>query len=95
MSFTDVIKNRFTKPESGSSGYRSFWQYIHIDVPLLIGIILLIAAGLIILYSASSQNMQLINQQLMHIGLGFVMMVLFAQINPATWQRWAFWLPRR
>ncbi len=92
MSFTNVIKNRLTKPEGGGSGYRTFWQYIHIDVPLLISLLLLITAGLIILYSASSQNLQLIEQQVFHIGLGLLVMVLFAQINPLTYQRWALWV---
>jgi rod shape determining protein RodA len=92
MSFTSTIKNRFTKPEGGGSGYHTFWQYIHIDVPLLTGILLLITAGLIILYSASSQNLELVEQQVLHIGMGIVVMVLFAQINPSTWQRWALWL---
>ncbi len=91
MSFTSAIKHRLIKPESGSSGYRSFWQYIHIDVPLLFGIILLITAGLIILYSASNQNMQMVEQQIFHIGLGFALMLLFAQIHPITYQRWALW----
>ncbi|HSW69105.1 MAG TPA: rod shape-determining protein RodA [Gammaproteobacteria bacterium] len=92
MSFTSVIKNRLTKPEGGGTGYRTFWQYIHIDVPLLFGILLLVAMGLTILYSASSQNMELLEQQALHIGLGFIVMFLFAQINPLTYQRWALWL---
>ncbi|HSW94020.1 MAG TPA: rod shape-determining protein RodA [Gammaproteobacteria bacterium] len=92
MSFTNAIKNRLTKPDSGGSGYHSVWQYIHIDVPLLTGILLLIAAGLIILYSASSQNMPLVEQQMLHIGLGLVVMFVFAQVRPTTWQRWALWL---
>lgn len=92
LPFTHTIKTYFTKPESGSSGYRSFWQYIHIDVPLLIGILFLIVAGLIILYSASSQNFRLVEQQVFHIGLGLTLMILFAQIHPSTYQRWALWL---
>ncbi len=92
MSFTNAIKNRLTKPEGGGSGYRSFWQYIHIDLPLLIGILLLISAGLIILYSASSQNLEKVEQQVFHIGIGFTLMLFFAQINPTTYQRWALWV---
>jgi len=92
MSFTSAIKYRLTKPEGSGSGYRSFWQYIHIDVPLLICILLLISAGLIILYSASSQDLPKIEQQAMHIGLGFALMVFFAQIKPTTYQRWALWI---
>ncbi len=89
MSFTSAMKNKWTKPES-SSGYRSFWQYIHIDVPLLFCILLLIMLGLVILYSASSQNMSVVEQQILRIGLSFVVMLVFAQIPPTTYQRWAF-----
>ncbi len=92
MSFTNAIKSRLTKPDTGATGYRSFSQYLHIDMPLFIGIMLLILSGLIILYSASSQNLQLVEQQVLHIGLGILLMVLFAQINPSTYQRWALWL---
>jgi len=92
MSFTSALKTRLTKPEGGASGYRSFWQYIHIDVALLISILLLISAGLIILYSASNQNLQLVEQQVWHIGLGILVMILFAQIKPSSYQRWALWV---
>ena len=81
MSFTNVIKHRLTKPEGGGSGYRSFWQYIHIDMPLLIGILLLISAGLIILYSASSQNLPKVEQQVLHIGFGLALMFFLSLIH--------------
>ncbi len=89
MSLTNAIKYRLIKPDSGSSGYHSFWQYIHIDVPLLISILLLIAMGLFILYSASSQNLVMIQQQVLRIGLSLIVMFFFAQISPTTYQRWA------
>ena len=89
MSLTNSLKSRLRKPETASSGYHTFWQYIHIDLPLLLGLMLLIGVGLIILYSASSQNMYVIQQQVMRIGLAFSVMFIFAQISPASYQRWA------
>lgn len=68
---------------------RSLWQYIHLDVPLFMGILLLIAAGLVILYSASSQNLAVVEQQVLRIGLSLGVMFVFAQIPPTTYQRWA------
>ncbi len=71
---------------------RSFWRYIHIDLYLLLSIILLTIMGLIILYSASSQNRVVLEQQILHISLAFAVMVFFAQIPPLLYQRWAVWL---
>lgn len=91
MSLTNSLKNKWAKPD-GSSGYHSFWQYIHIDIPLLLGIFLLIAFGLIILYSASDQNSVVVEQQALRIGLSLIVMFVFAQIPPTTYQRWAFFI---
>ncbi|HLB57624.1 MAG TPA: rod shape-determining protein RodA [Gammaproteobacteria bacterium] len=74
------------------TGYKSFWQYIHIDLYLLIALSLLVALGLFILYSASNQSILVIERQALRIGLAFGVMFVFAQIPPMTYQRWAFWL---
>lgn len=88
MSLMLLIKNKFKPPQS-SSGYRSFWQAIHLDLPLLAGLLLLISLGLVILYSASNQNLLVIEQQILHIGLALIVMFIFAQISPITYRRWA------
>ena len=90
MMFTDF--KRTMHPHQGNVQFRSFWQYIHMDVPLLVGIILLLLMGLLILYSASAQNVGMIERQLFRIGLSLVIMFFFAQIPPIVYQRWAFWL---
>jgi rod shape determining protein RodA len=71
---------------------RSFWGFIHIDFPLLLGILLLLTMGLFILYSASSGNILIIQKQLIHLSLAFGVMFIFAQIPPIVYQRWAIWL---
>lgn len=89
MQFTNSFQ-RTHNPHQQTT--RSFWRYIHIDLYLFLGILLVSAMGLVILYSASSQNANVIEQQILHLSLAFVAMLLFAQIPPLLYQRWAIWL---
>jgi rod shape determining protein RodA len=91
MLSVNNIKQRLLSREQ-SIQYRSVWQCIHIDLPLLLGILLLMSLGLVILYSASNQNINVVEQQLVHTGLALGVMFLFAQIPPSTYQRWALWI---
>ena len=84
MSLINMLRNKNTN--------HSFWQMIHVDLPLLLGILILIGIGLSILYSSSNQNLYVIEQQGLRIGLGLVMMMIFAQIPPIVYQRWAVWI---
>ena len=85
--------NTFQRPHNPNQNTtRSFWRYIHIDLYLLTSIVLLTIMGLVILFSASSQNMTVIEQQILHISIAFAVMVFFAQIPPLFYQRWAGWL---
>jgi rod shape determining protein RodA len=88
MTLTDVVKQRFSKSESS----QGLWQTLHIDITLLFAILLLVMYGLLILYSASSKDMNVIQQQGIRIGLGLLIMLGLAQISPMTYQRWAPWL---
>jgi len=69
-----------------------FSDYLHLDMPLLSVIILLLLLGLFILYSASNQNLLIIEKQLMHILVATSLLFIVAQISPVTWQRWAPWI---
>jgi rod shape determining protein RodA len=91
MFSVNTIKYRLKRREVGTQ-YRTFWQCIHIDVPLLLSILLLMGLGLFILYSASNSDMFVVEQQVMHIGLALLVMFFFAQIPPTTYQRWAPWI---
>jgi rod shape determining protein RodA len=72
--------------------YRNFWQYVHIDATLLSFLLLLCAAGLIILYSASNQRVHSIEFQVFRLFLAFIVMFMIAQIPPTSLQRWAPWI---
>lgn len=79
-SLESKIKNRFK---------RLRWDMFHIDPLLLLGLATLSLIGLLILYSASNQNMVMVNKQAMRLCLGFLLMLGFAQIPPRFFQRWA------
>lgn len=65
---------------------------IHIDLPLLTGIALLCCFSLIVLYSASGQDMAIIKRQLIRLGAGFGALVILAQIPPSIFRKWSPWL---
>ncbi|WP_136247604.1 rod shape-determining protein RodA [Halomonas borealis] len=74
---------------SGMSRRRSLWERIHLD-PWLLGLLLtLMSAGLVVLYSASGQSMELVTGQALRFGVALTGMVIIAQFTPAALQRWA------
>ncbi len=73
------------KPQGALAG-------LHLDLPLITGLVLLCSYGLIILYSASDQNMAQVERQLIRLGLAFAVMVVMAQIPPQKLRRWSPWL---
>lgn len=75
------------KKKQHDTRYRSFWQLIHIDIWLLLALLQLSAVGLIILYSASNQNLHVVELQIARFLIALGVMFLFAQITPATLQR--------
>lgn len=78
--------------ENRVSTAQKLLRRLHIDLPLLLGLLLLSAIGLFVLYSAGDQSTDLITRQLIRLGIGFVIMFAIAQISPAVIQRWAPWI---
>ncbi|WP_111977698.1 rod shape-determining protein RodA [Algibacillus agarilyticus] len=68
---------------------RNIWRRIHLDLPLLSGLLALMLLGLIVIYSAGGQDIALIYRQVTRLGIGLVVMLFVAQIPPAFYQRWA------
>lgn len=68
------------------------WSMLHIDSMLFIGLIVLCLIGLFTLYSATNQNMAMVDKQALRMLLGFVLLFVFAQIPPRTLCKWAPWL---
>lgn len=68
-----------------------FLQFLHIDPILLLGLLLLMLAGLGILYSASDGSIEVVQRQLVRLSLAFVVMFLVAQIPQQQLYVWAPW----
>ena len=62
---------------------------IHIDGPLLFGLIVLCAIGLVTLHSAGGEDPQLLYRQGVRFFVGFVAMLVLAQIEIDKLARWA------
>ncbi len=67
-------------------------QFFRVDKPLLIGLLSLVCIGLIILYSASNQNLVIIGKQAMRMIIAFSAMLMLAQISPSVYRAWAPWV---
>jgi rod shape determining protein RodA len=65
---------------------------IHIDLPLLVGVLLLCGFGLVVLYSASGEDLGQVQRQAMRLMLAFCVMLAVAQVNPTSLRRWSPWL---
>lgn len=91
MSQSDFVRRMGS---GGSAIYcgPSQWQRIHVDLPLLCLLAVLATAGLIVLYSAGGQNTAYVHRQLIHFGIGLLVMLVVAQVPLRLLDRWA-WLP--
>ena len=64
------------------------WQFstmlrrFHIDPLLLLGLLILLGAGLMMLFSAGGQDTGIIIRQLVRIGMAVTVMLAIAQIDP-------------
>lgn len=68
---------------------QSLFFRMHIDITLLLSLIVLIVLGQIILYSASGENMALMQRQGIRLGVAIVIMFVIAQMSPDTMRRWS------
>lgn len=62
---------------------------MHIDAPLLGGVLVLCALGLVVLYSAGGQSMDVVVKQALRMLFGLVAMIAIAQVSPLRLARWA------
>ncbi|MCG7499470.1 peptidoglycan glycosyltransferase MrdB [Vibrio sp. Of7-15] len=76
-----------------TSGQRkSFFDRIHIDLPLLMGILVLMGFALMVMYSASGKSMAMMDRQAMRMVLSLGVMFILAQIPPRQYEGWAPYL---
>ncbi len=78
--------------ESHLQGDKNWLFRMHLDPVLLVLLLCLCAVGLGILYSASGQSTEHVERQLARFGVAFVVMFVFAQLDPIVYKRWSPWL---
>lgn len=72
---------------NASTGHnRTLFEKIHIDLPLLLGLLVVMGFGIIVMFSASGQNMAMMDRQVMRMVLALGIMVGLAQLSPRTYE---------
>ncbi len=61
----------------------------HLDKPLLTALVILAAVSLVVLYSASGDSLSFALDDAVRLLIGFVVMIMAAQIPPETYKRWS------
>jgi rod shape determining protein RodA len=65
---------------------------LHLDPILLVLLLILSIVGLFVLYSGSGESVVHVQKQAMRFVLAFVVMIVFAQLDPSVYRRWSPWL---
>ena len=71
---------------------RSLSESLHLDLPLLMGLLTLSVTSLFVLYSASGQNMDVVIRQGVRFIVAYCILLALAQINPDSIKRWVPWI---
>ena len=84
-----MYRDDFVRRMQDSGIDRRRGRSLHIDLPLLAILITLCGVGLIVLYSASGQNLFYVKRQALLMLVGFGVMFGTAQFAVRFWQRWS------
>lgn len=76
----------------GNASSMRWSRLLHIDRPLMTMLALFCLFSLLILYSASGQNLDTVLRQAVRMLLGFVVLLVLANIPPRTLRFWAPWV---
>jgi rod shape determining protein RodA len=79
-------------PASEPARPRGLLSRLHLDLPLLTGLLTLCGFGLVVLYSASGQDLAQVERQAMRLALAFGVLFALSQVHPQTLRRWSPWL---
>ena len=90
MRFSDT-QRLFAGNTPPISGLGGLMQRLYLDGPLLGGLAAICGLGLVVLYSAVGQNMDLWIQQLIRLFVALIAMLIVAQLPPDLMRRWTPW----
>ncbi|MGR3981650.1 rod shape-determining protein RodA [Pseudoalteromonas sp. 1181_04] len=66
---------------------RSIWMRMHLDLPLLLALLLMMAGSVTVVYSASGQDPAMMIRHITRMGGAVLGMIILAQFSPATLKR--------
>ncbi len=90
MQFRDT-QRLFERGAAPLGSMSRFLRGLHLDGPLLGGLLLLAALGLFVLYSAVGDHFELWRRQCLRLTLALGVLLLAAQVPPDLMRRWAPW----
>lgn len=70
-------------------GIVDWLRHIHIDGPLILGLLILMGISLLVLYSSAGQDTALLFKQMIRMAAALLVMLAIAQINPERMRSWA------
>ena len=73
------------------SDFSLLMRRLHLDGPLLGGLLLICGFGLFVLYSAVGESSRLLMNQVVRLSVAFVGMIVMAQLSPDFLRRWTPW----
>jgi len=90
MRFSDT-ESLFERKAAPLGAMTRILRRLHLDGPLLGGLLIVSAFGLVVLYSAVGERVDLLLQQGIRLGVALVAMLVVAQIPPDVLRRWTPW----
>ncbi|RLR18433.1 rod shape-determining protein RodA, partial [Sodalis-like symbiont of Bactericera trigonica] len=70
----------------------SLWNKLHIDVMLLFFVTLLLVYSALVVWSASGQDVGMMERKIAQIVMGLLVMLVMAQVPPRVYEAWAPYL---
>jgi rod shape determining protein RodA len=67
-------------------------RMLHLDGPLLGGLLAVAILGIVVLYSAFNGDLSDLQKQVVRLGMSFGAMLVMAQISPTQLRRWTPWI---
>ena len=68
------------------------WRRLRLDPVLLVSLLLIMSVGLLVLYSAGEQSVDMLWRQALRLGLATVVMLIVSQIPPRLYRDWTPWM---
>ncbi len=90
MRFSDTSR-LFERKSAPLTDFARVMRRLNIDGPLFGALLLTSGLGLVVLYSAVGENMELWLQQCVRLIIALVVMLIVAQFSPDLMRRWSVW----